>query len=117
MFIEDVTQLCGEARDRLRLYYSAPIETWGSDRKIISGRLRDIGIESLYLYAEGQETTDLIYGETVSVKIRMESGKSTLTIEFDACVERMDEEGFFLRFTQPLKWWPVFLIFSNPDCH
>ena len=100
-----------EERQRLRLNCSANVQVETVDHRLVKGLLRDVGLHSLYLFTNEESDDYLIYGESVKVRVIMRRGDSTLTIELDGYVARMDEFGFVVKFAQSLKWWPVFTMF------
>lgn len=102
-----------DERQRLRVNCSARVHVETRDRRIIRGRLRDVGMESLYLFFDSDSEPFLIYGEKVNVKVTMQRDSSSLTIELDGNVARMDDSGFVVQFSRSLRWWPVFILFPN----
>lgn len=98
-------------RRHLRLHYNAHVELETLDRRYISGKLRDIGLESLYMLTEDRKEDFLVSGEVVKVKVTMRRGKSKLTLDMDAKIVRMDDRGVAVKFNNYLKWWPIFVMF------
>lgn len=106
-----------EARQRLRVQCSAGVEVKAGDRRTVRGRMRDVGLQSLYLFTDEENDAFLIQGESVKVKVTMQRDDSTLTIEIDGRVARMDESGFVVQFSRSLRWWPVFIMFPGAREH
>lgn len=106
-----------DARHRLRVRCSAKVLVETGDRRVVSGQMRDVGLHSLYLFANDTSKDILVHGENVKVKVAMERDNSTLTIEVDGHVVRMDDTGFVVQFERSLHWWPVFIIFPNQKAH
>ena len=106
-----------DARERLRVYCDAEVEVVTSDRRVVNGKMRDVGLNSLYLYIDETNQTFLIEGEPVMVKIGMQRDGSNLSIELDGCVSRMDDFGLVVQFSKSLRWWPIFIIFPNQKEH
>lgn len=102
-----------DARQRLRVYCDAEVEVVTSDRRVAKGQMRDVGLNSLYLFIDEANETFLIEGEPVMVKIGMQRDGSNLTIELEGCVARMDDFGLVVQFSKSLRWWPVFIIFPD----
>ena len=73
----------------------------------VEGTIRDISLDALYLEMDPIFEID----EKVKVEIILPGADSELTIEVSAKVVRKDEDGFALRFTTPLEWWPIFSFF------
>lgn len=106
-----------DARQRLRVQCSAQVEVETGDRRVVKGRLRDVGLNSLYLFADESRDAFLIEGESVKVKVAMQRDNSTLTIELEGQVARMDDFGFVVQFARSLRWWPVFIMFPSRKDH
>jgi len=106
-----------DARQRLRVYCDAEVAVVTGDRRVVKGQMRDVGLNSLYLFIDEANETFLIEGETVMVKIGMQRDGSNLTIELDGRVSRMDDFGLVVQFSNSLRWWPVFIIFPNQKEH
>jgi len=104
-----------DERQRLRVKCSARVLVETGDRRVVRGRLRDVGLQSLYLFWDSDADAFLIYGEKVKVKVTMQRDSSSLTIELDGHVARMDDSGFVVQFSRSLRWWPVFILFPNPQ--
>lgn len=102
-------------RQHLRLHYNADVEIETLDRRYLSGRLRDIGLDSLYMFTKDRQENFLVQGENVKVKVTMRRGHSRLTIDMDARVARVDEKGLALKFSHFLKWWPIFVMFPASE--
>lgn len=106
-----------ESRERLRVYCDADVKVATADKRLVKGKMRDVGLNSLYLYADDADNAFLIEGEPVRVKIAMTRDGSNLTIELEGRVARMDDNGFVVQFTQSMRWWPVFIIFPSKKDH
>ena len=106
-----------DARQRLRVYCDAEVEVLTGDRRVARGQMRDVGLNSLYLFVDETNETFLIEGEPVRVRIGMKRDGSNLTIELEGCVSRMDDFGFVVQFSKSLRWWPVFIIFPDQKEH
>lgn len=104
-----------EDRQHLRLHYNADVEVETLDRRFLSGKLRDIGLDSLYMFTQNRRDDFLADGENVKVKVTMRRGQSKLTLDIDARVARLDEEGLALKFNHFLKWWPIFVMFPPTE--
>lgn len=102
-----------DERQRVRVSYSAMVHVETGDRREIKGKLRDVGLNSLYLVTDKENNNLLIYGEAVSVKITLQGDSSSLTIELEGSIGRMDDSGFVVQFSNSLRWWPVFIMFPN----
>lgn len=102
-----------DERQRLRVNCNARVLVETGDRRVIRGRLRDVGLQSLYLFLDSDSEAFLIYGEKVQVKVTMQRDNSSLTIELDGNVTRMDDSGFVVQFSRSLRWWPVFIMFPR----
>lgn len=106
-----------EARQRLRVPCSAEVEVQTGDRRTVMGRMRDVGLHSLYLFTDKKSDAFIIEGEYVKVKMTMQRDSSTLTIESEGRITRMDESGFVVQFSRSLRWWPVFIMFPGAREH
>lgn len=104
-----------EDRQHLRLHYNADVEVETLDRRFLAGKLRDIGLDSLYMFTRDRKEDFLVDGENVKVKVTMRRGQSKLTLEIDARVARLDENGLALKFSHFLKWWPIFVMFPPTE--
>ena len=104
-----------DERGHLRLHYNADVELETSDGKFYPGRLRDIGLDSLYAFIDGGGGEYPAIGETVKVKVTMVRSKSRLTLDMEAKIVRRDEAGLAMRFDQFLKWWPIFVMFPHME--
>lgn len=102
-----------DARQRLRVNCSAQVRVEADDRRVVTGRLRDVGLNSLYLFSDDGDGAFLLEGEKVKVKVAMQRDSSTLTIELEGTIARMDDSGFVVQFTKSLRWWPVFIMFPS----
>lgn len=106
-----------DSRQRLRVYCDADVKVTTGDRRLVKGKMRDVGLNSLYLFADDTDNAFLIEGEPVKVEIAMSREGSNLTIELDGHVARMDDYGFVVQFTKSMRWWPVFIIFPSQKEH
>ena len=102
-----------DQRQRLRVNCNARVLVETGDRRVIRGQLRDVGLQSLYLFLDSDSESFLIYGEKVKVKVTMLWDSSTLSMELDGNVTRIDYSGFVVQFSSSLRWWPVFIMFPN----
>lgn len=102
-------------RQHLRLHYNANVELETLDRRYLSGKLRDIGLDSLYMFTEDRKEDFLVSGEAVKVKVTMRRGKSKLTLDMDAKIARVDDAGLAVKFNHFLKWWPIFVMFPASE--
>ena len=94
-------------RSRTRVSYSAHALVKSADKGTIGGTVRDIALETIYLYILPVFAID----EIVNLKIILLGADSQLTIKVAAKVIRKDENGVALRFAKPLEWWPIFTFF------
>lgn len=106
-----------DERERCRLSCNAEVQVETLDHRIVQGQMRDIGLQSLYLYTDENSDDFLIYGEQVRVRVTMHRDGSDLSVEMEGNVGRMDEQGFVVRFDHSLKWWPVFTMFPESKRH
>lgn len=104
-----------EDRQHLRLHYNADVEVETLDRRFLTGKLRDIGLDSLYMFTRDRKDDFLVTGENVKVKVTMRRGQSKLTLDMDARIARLDENGLALKFNHFLKWWPIFVMFPPSE--
>lgn len=102
-------------RQHIRLHYNAHVELETLDRKYLSGKLRDIGLNSLYMSTKDRKEDFLVTGEVVKVKVTMRRGKSKLTLDMAAKIVRMDEGGLAVKFDNILKWFPIFVMFPATE--
>jgi hypothetical protein len=96
-----------DARVRARMRYAAHILVRSSQTGTVKGTVRDISIDSVYLYLEHR----LKIGEKVNMEIILLGEDSQLSIKVSGRVVRLDAEGAALCFLKPLEWWPVFSVF------
>jgi hypothetical protein len=75
--------------------------------KTVEAIVRDISIESMYLYCR----LEFYIGERVSVRITLFGQESELVIKVPGRVTRIDPLGIAVAFHRPLDWWPVFTYF------
>ncbi len=94
-------------RSRTRVSYSAHALVKSADKGTIGGTVRDIAIETIYLYMLPVFAID----EIVNLKIILLGADSQLTIKVVAKAIRKDENGVAFRFAKPLEWWPLFTFF------
>ena len=96
-----------EDRVNERVKYAAHALVKSTTKGIKRGRVRDIALESMYLYI------DPVFkkGERLNVEIIMLGENSELSIRVPAKVIRVDDKGVALSFLSPLEWWPLFSIF------
>lgn len=106
-----------DSRQRLRVYCDADVRVSTADKRLVKGKMRDVGLNSLYLYADDTENAFLIEGEPVQVTIGMRREGSKLSIDLDGSVARMDDGGFVVQFTKSMRWWPVFIIFPSQQAN
>ena len=104
-----------DRRARMRLHHSAAVEITAKDRDVILGNLRDIAIESIYVFSDSSRLKTLESGENVDVNISVEKNGSCLTIRSSGYVVRSERNGVAIRFVSPLKWWPVFCFFPSTE--
>ncbi len=97
-----------DARHRARMSYAAHVLVRSSKTGTVKGTVRDISIDSIYLYLD----TKLPIGDKVSLEIILLGEDSQLSIKVTGKVVRVDDEGVAFCFLKPLEWWPVFSIFS-----
>lgn len=94
-------------RSRVRLEYSAEAVVHSARKGTLQGVVRDIGMESVYIYFEPIFDID----EDVELQITLRGKDSELCIKASGKVVRVDQDGTALRFLSPLEWWPVFSLF------
>ena len=94
-------------RTRTRVKYSAHVLAKTRDRDALKGTVRDIALDTIYLYIVPAFAVD----EEVSLEIVLLGADSQLSIKVKANVIRKDHDGIALRFTKPLEWWPIFTFF------
>jgi hypothetical protein len=116
MELEQVVS-CHDERQRSRLNCRAVVQIETIDHRRVKGHMRDIGLHSLYLFTDEDSDDFLIYGEPVSVKVTLRHANSSLSIELDGNIARMDDLGFAVKFAHALKWWPVFTMFPVTEDH
>ena len=100
-----------DTRERMRLSHNALVEVYSSGQRLVSGYLRDISQEGLYLFANDRLNGDAVRNEPVAVRLTMQHGQSKLSVDVKAVTVRIDALGLAVRFTHPLQWWPVFSLF------
>jgi hypothetical protein len=97
----------------MRISHQASVELYASDWSVTYGRLRDISRTGLYLHLDpGRGTVPLLATE-VAVKLIVERGESSLAVEAQAEVVRVESGGLALGFRRPLCWWPAFVVFPE----
>ena len=94
-------------RDRTRVYYSTDALVKSGKIGAIRGRLRDIALDSSYLYINPIFEID----DHVKVEIILFGADSQLIMNVPAVVVRKDQNGIAIRFLNPLEWWPIFTFF------
>ncbi len=102
-----------DERTRVRLESHARIEIKTVDQRILHGYLRNIAIDSLFMDSDHTNQDFLILDEKVHVQITIPAGNSSLSITCNAHIARLDGTGVALKFTSPLKWWPVLAMISS----
>ncbi|MCB2216263.1 PilZ domain-containing protein [Desulfofustis glycolicus] len=97
-----------EKRRLTRVEYGAhAIIRSDKKEKTVEAIVRDISIESIYLYCR----LEFRIGERVSVRITLPGQESELVIKVPGKVNRIDPHGIAVAFHRPLDWWPVFTYF------
>lgn len=107
---DDEQPLEDEMRNLLRLKRTAVVQLTASDDRSLVGKLRDISLESLYMYVDESAGT-VGDDETIKVTIFLENEGSDLTISLNGRVIRRDGRGVVVKFEHHLKWWPLFTMF------
>lgn len=100
-----------EKRIQTRTNYAAHALVNSGSGKTLKGVIRDISMDSIYLYIE----PEFEVGLPVMVEIILFGTNSQLTVKMLARVERMDQDGVAMSFMTPLEWWPIFTYFSTYD--
>ncbi len=100
-----------EKRIQTRTNYSAHVLVNSGSGKTLKGVIRDISLDSIYLYIE----PNFEVGLPVMVEIILFGTNSQLTIKMLARVTRQDQDGVVMNFITPLEWWPIFTYFSTYD--
>jgi len=98
-------------RERTRIKYSSVVEIKTNNGAAITSQLRDIGMESLYVYSDSNHPLET--GEHVEVRIIIKGEGSKLIIDSAGKVTRIDNDGFAVVFSSRLEWWPVFASFPR----
>lgn len=99
-------------RERTRVKYSSKVDIKREGgKKTITGLLRDIGMESIYVYSDLKSPPES--GEEVEIKITIKGKGSKLSIESSGRVSRIDKDGFAIVFSTSLEWWPIFISFPQ----
>ncbi|WP_028578863.1 PilZ domain-containing protein [Desulfogranum japonicum] len=96
-----------EKRNRVRVDYSAQAKVSSATKGKLQGMIRDIGLESVYVYVD----PFLDFGEMVDIEVTLFGKSSKLSITAKGTVARIDQDGVAFRFVSPLEWWPVFTVF------
>ncbi len=97
-----------EKRNLTRVEYAAhAVVKSTKKKKTIKAIVRDISLDSIYLYCK----PELTINERVSIDIVLLGRDSELTIKVSAKVKRIDQKGTAFVFFQPLEWWPIFTYF------
>lgn len=99
-----------ESRNRLRLRAKADVQLKTADNRLVSGTLRDISLDSLYVHIEGLGRDLYLPEEPVEASIHLSREGSGLTVEVDGTIVRIDDHGIAVKFDYHLKWWPVFTL-------
>lgn len=97
-------------RTRLRLKRKAEVQIKSADNRLVTGTLRDISLDSLYVHIEGLGRDFYLLDEPVEAIIYLYRDGSGLTVEVDGTIVRTDEEGIAVKFDYHLKWWPIFTL-------
>lgn len=102
-----------DTRERARLEHNAQIEIIVDGTVAVTGQLRNISLQGLYV-ATGEAKAFLPYTTgSVVVRISMRSGQSKLAIDVRGNIVRVDDGGCAISFTHPLMWLPVFTAFPK----
>ncbi len=99
-----------ESRTKLRLRRKAGVQITSGDDRSVTGTLRDISLDSLYVQIEGLGSGFYDREEPVEAIISLDREGSGLTIEVDGKILRIDKDGIAIKFDYHLKWWPVFTL-------
>ncbi len=76
-------------------------------KKTIKAFVRDVSLESMYLYCDVKP----VIGEIVHSEITLLGTDSELIIKVSGTVKRSDAQGVVISFFKPLEWWPIFTYF------
>ena len=98
-----------QKRVQTRTNYSAHALVNSGTGATIKGVIRDISIDSIYLFVEPIFELDT----PVMVEIIILGVNSQLTVKMLARVVRKDQDGVAMHFFTPLEWWPIFTYFSS----
>lgn len=88
-----------EKRNNSRLVCDERIELRSKDNAITTGRLRDLGVNSLYMYTCDKHADTFTINEALKVKLKMKQGKTSVSVDLLASVVRTDKEGVAVKFT------------------
>lgn len=99
-----------ESRKRLRLKRNAEVEIRSGNGRILEGRLRDIALDSMYMYIDGVVSDFILFDEPVEVILFLQREGCRLTISVDGKIIRTDRKGVAIKFDYHLKWWPIFTL-------
>lgn len=97
-------------RQRVRFQRDAQVEIHLTDGAVIFGQMRDISLNGLYFYTWQNLEQTVPLHSTVSVRLVLSSGPSTLSIELESLVVRIDRQGVGLRFTHPFQFLSIFTL-------
>ncbi len=100
-----------ESRKRVRVLHDAKVEMLFEGETVLTGRLRDISQQGLYFILNKEQAQILWPDRLYSVRLSLHSGPSSLAVEADGHVARVDRKGCAVSFTHPLFFWPVFSVF------
>lgn len=99
-----------DSRGRLRLHREALVEIRSGDDRVLEGQLRDISLDSMYMYIDGIVSDFILLEEPVEVNIFLEREGCKLTISVEGRIVRTDRKGVAVKFDYHLKWWPIFTL-------
>lgn len=99
-----------DLRNCLRLRRRARVEIRAAEDRVLEGELRDISLESLYMYIEGLSGDFILLDEPVELTIFLQKEGCKLTISVEGTIVRTDQAGVAVKFDYHLKWWPVFTL-------
>lgn len=99
-----------DSRKRLRLHREALVEIRSADDRVLEGQLRDISLDSMYMYIDGIVSDFILLDEPVEVDIFLEREGCKLTVSVQGRIVRTDLKGVAVKFDYHLKWWPIFTL-------
>lgn len=105
---EDIFE--NDSRTRLRLKRKAEVEVRSEDGRVLEGRLRDISLDSMYMYIDGIVSDFILMDEPVEVTLYLSREGCRLTITVNGAIVRTDRNGIAIKFDYHLKWWPIFTL-------